>query len=155
MKSWSIVSRGELDEKLKWVFSLYDLDGDGFISRQDMLEIVTVSPYIEINWFLVIFTFRLIWCKMSAIKAIYKMLGSAVMTMKDEKTPEQRTDKIFRLLDKNLNGKLSLEEFIYGAKNEPALMRLLKCDSPYNRPEHKIIKWCKLVIYSQEIDKNH
>lgn len=37
----SILSRGTLDEKLEWTFQLYDVNGDGFISKEEMTEVMT------------------------------------------------------------------------------------------------------------------
>uniref|UniRef100_A0A1B0EZ93 EF-hand domain-containing protein n=1 Tax=Phlebotomus papatasi TaxID=29031 RepID=A0A1B0EZ93_PHLPP len=37
----SILSRGSLEEKLRWTFSLYDINGDGFITREEMTDIAT------------------------------------------------------------------------------------------------------------------
>ncbi|PBC34907.1 Kv channel-interacting protein [Apis cerana cerana] len=36
----SKVSRGSVEEKLQWIFGLYDLDGDGLISKEEMLDVL-------------------------------------------------------------------------------------------------------------------
>lgn len=37
----STLSRGTMEEKLRWTFSLYDINGDGFITRDEMTDIAT------------------------------------------------------------------------------------------------------------------
>ncbi len=40
VKGLSGVSRGSLQEKLDWAFELYDINGDGFISKEELNKIM-------------------------------------------------------------------------------------------------------------------
>uniref|UniRef100_A0A0R3RXG2 Neuronal calcium sensor 1 n=1 Tax=Elaeophora elaphi TaxID=1147741 RepID=A0A0R3RXG2_9BILA len=94
----SITSRGSLDEKLDWAFSLYDVDKDGYITMKEMADIV---------------------------EAIHSMVGDIIELPKDEDTPEKRVAKIFSNMDRNFDGKLTLEEFKLGSKNDPCIVQAL------------------------------
>lgn len=37
-----LADQGKMDEKLKWAFKMYDLDGNGYVSRDEAVEMITV-----------------------------------------------------------------------------------------------------------------
>ncbi|POW03313.1 hypothetical protein PSHT_11730 [Puccinia striiformis] len=95
----SVTSRGQLDEKLKWAFQLYDIDGDGYITYEEMLQMCDQSTKL--------------------------MTGQMVKLPADEDTPEKRVDKIFRMMDHNKDHKLTFDEFKEGSKQDPTIVQAL------------------------------
>ncbi|XP_064395710.1 neuronal calcium sensor 1-like isoform X2 [Halichondria panicea] len=94
----STASRGSLEEKLQWTFQLYDHNHDGVITRDEMEAVV---------------------------EAIYKMVGSMVEFPEGAETPQLRVNRIFEAMDTNGDGKITEEEFIQGAKNDPSIIKAL------------------------------
>lgn len=89
----------DLDTKLKWAFTVYDIDGNGKIDKEEMRHIIS---------------------------AIYKMTDSVVPA--DMGTPDELTDKLFSQFDGNDDNQISYEEFCSGASKNPLILHLLQCD---------------------------
>lgn len=64
----SMLSRGSLHDKINWIFDLYDVNGDGVISKEDMVTVV---------------------------KGIYLMLGSHTWPTVKESTIKDHSAKVF------------------------------------------------------------
>ena len=70
MQGLSTLSRGSLDEKLRWTFSLYDINGDGRITREEMTDIVS---------------------------AVYELMGKFAEPSLEEGAVAAKVDRIFQV----------------------------------------------------------
>jgi len=67
----SVLARGTVEEKLEWAFGLYDVNGDGVIGRDEMLNIVS---------------------------AIYDMIGKCAVPSVEESAIIEHVDRIFQVI---------------------------------------------------------
>lgn len=80
----STLLRGSIYEKLRWTFKLYDINGDGCITRGELGEVVT---------------------------AVHELMGRRHHADEERKAREQ-LDRVFKKLDLNQDGVITIEEFI-------------------------------------------
>ncbi|XP_048761906.2 neurocalcin-like [Ostrea edulis] len=90
--------RGSVEQKLQWAFRVYDIHEDGYISKEEMKDIIS---------------------------AIHKVTGDK-RKAGNERTLQQEIDDVFRRMDKNADQKISNKEFIESAAKDPGLVTLLE-----------------------------
>ncbi|CAJ1075907.1 recoverin a [Xyrichtys novacula] len=100
-----LTSGGKTLQKLEWAFALYDVDGNGTISSNEILEIV---------------------------RSIFNMISvdDQKNLPEDENTPEKRAEKIWEFFGKKENDKISEGEFIQGVMSNKDILRLIQYDEP-------------------------
>ncbi|XP_003969759.1 guanylyl cyclase-activating protein 2-like [Takifugu rubripes] len=93
-----LLLRGNLEDRLKWSFKMYDKDGNGKLDRQEVKRLIKIIHKIK--------------------------LQRSDINM----TPSEICDRIFELVDNNNDGQISLSEFMEGAQKDEWVMNLLKLD---------------------------
>ncbi|XP_060869964.1 Kv channel-interacting protein 1-like isoform X1 [Metopolophium dirhodum] len=94
----SKVSRGSVQEKLHWIFGLYDLNKDGVITKKEMQDVV---------------------------HSIYSMLGRHTDPQVDDQSAKDHVDRIFHLIDKNNDGNVTLDELIEWCSRDEGILQSL------------------------------
>ncbi|XP_052225494.1 Kv channel-interacting protein 4-like isoform X1 [Dreissena polymorpha] len=92
----SVLSRGTLPERLQWAFNLYDVNGDGIITKDEMVNIVG---------------------------AIYEMMGRFTLPAIDEYSAREHAEKVFQKMDLNTDGVISFEEFMETCRMDDNIVR--------------------------------
>ena len=92
----NVNSCGNPEDKLKWAFKLYDINGDGVINRCEMIII---------------------------IESMFEMLDDVAMKRKNY--AKERAKEVFTKLDTNNDLRLSKDEFVSGCLEDDELTKLL------------------------------
>merc|ERR1712228_383856 len=96
--SIDVTSFGSPEEKLNWAFSMYDVDGNGWIDLDEMTKLVG---------------------------SIYKMIGRYLPQSAQQETAQERARGIFEKMDINSDGKVTKEEFMKTCMEDRSLIDLL------------------------------
>ncbi|XP_062490304.1 uncharacterized protein LOC134171778 isoform X1 [Pezoporus occidentalis] len=81
----SVLLRGTVQQKLQWAFNLYDINKDGCITKEEMLEIMT---------------------------SIYDMMGRCTQPALRDCAPAEHVELFFQKMDRNGDGVVTFEEFL-------------------------------------------
>ncbi|NWR82181.1 CSEN protein, partial [Centropus unirufus] len=81
----SVLLQGTVQQKLTWAFNLYDVNKDGCITKEEMLEIV---------------------------RSIYDMLGRSTSPPPRDSAPTEHVEIFFQKMDRNGDGVVTFEEFL-------------------------------------------
>ncbi len=66
----SVLARGSIQDKLRWTFSLYDINNDGIITKDELTRIIA---------------------------SIYDLMGKSVEPMIEESTSKEHVERVFQV----------------------------------------------------------
>ncbi|XP_041526805.1 calsenilin-like isoform X1 [Microtus oregoni] len=95
----SILLRGTVHEKLKWAFNLYDINKDGYITKEEMLAIM---------------------------KSIYDMMGRHTYPILREDAPLEHVERFFQKMDRNQDGVVTIDEFLETCQKDENIMNSMQ-----------------------------
>ncbi|KAG7255774.1 hypothetical protein CRUP_004552 [Coryphaenoides rupestris] len=117
----SVLLRGSVTDKLRWAFNLYDINKDGYVTKEEMLAIMT---------------------------SIYDMMGRFTFPSVRDDAPVDHVDRFFQKMDQNRDGVVTIDEFIETCQKDESIMasmQLFENECPSGLVDEQTFK----IIYSQ------
>ncbi|XP_026286033.1 Kv channel-interacting protein 1 isoform X2 [Frankliniella occidentalis] len=104
----STLLRGSIYEKLRWTFKLYDINGDGCITRSELTEIVVAIHELMGR---------------RAHQRALRRSGADPQAVEDDRKCREQVDRVFRKLDLNQDGVITIEEFMESCLKDEIITR--------------------------------
>ena len=95
MSTLSVTTSGSVKEKIEWIFDIYDVDGNGVVTFEELYDVVTC------------------------------MQGAKNQRRRAKKLSRETLESVFTDADCNDDGKLTLDEFVDATEALPELITVL------------------------------
>lgn len=112
-----MLTRGSVDEQLRWIFTLYDINGDGIITRDELNRIVSsihdlmgkFAPYSSQAHATTADP-----CRSPSVvgSASQQPTGPGLAADRSSPNNEEQVDSLFRKFDLNNDGIITLDDFL-------------------------------------------
>ncbi|ESN91884.1 hypothetical protein HELRODRAFT_104178 [Helobdella robusta] len=128
----SILIRGSLEDRIKWIFRLYDVNCDGVISRDELMTVVnSIYRIIQIDS-----SRNLASVSVAAAIPASRASENVATTVIDDAgdgivSQERHVENIFKMMDKNKDGLIDLEEFLSFCLKEEVIINGIKSMDTY------------------------
>ncbi|KAH0503338.1 Calsenilin [Microtus ochrogaster] len=106
----SILLRGTVHEKLKWAFNLYDINKDGYITKE-WKQLMQPSVFQEM---------------LAIMKSIYDMMGRHTYPILREEAPLEHVERFFQKMDRNQDGVVTIDEFLETCQKDENIMNSMQ-----------------------------
>ena len=117
----SVAISGTPREKLEWSFNVYDLDGDGRITLDEVFHVVKCMSTANNRR-------RNIFSGNGTTDS-----GNSSSLNTDAQLSTEEVEKMFKIVDKDSSGYWSLDEFIDGFQTHPVFVKMLHAAPVSNR----------------------
>lgn len=91
----SILSRGTMDEKLRWIFNLYDLNGDGKVTKEELTLVVS---------------------------SVFDLMGKCTNPIIDDSIPKKTAEYVFNKLNPKQTDSILIEDFLQTCYNDESIL---------------------------------
>ncbi|XP_076440899.1 hippocalcin-like protein 1 [Babylonia areolata] len=98
----SFSGSSDLEKRLGWAFRVYDVDNSGYITIDEMRQIV---------------------------QSVFRMMGPSLVGG-EAQSADSLAEEIFRQMDTDGDQRISWQEFHDGASKHPTVLQLLQCGPP-------------------------